>query len=697
MPFYLFSDNCSEKEDFYFALLRNQEKAPGSLDNPPTPIQYEVKHIISLVQRLHSSEEHLQTRWINGLIGRLFLALYKTQEIENLIRAKITKKIARVKKPAFLTDIVIQKVDMGDGAPYITNPRLRDLTVDGDCAVEMDLTYTGNFRIEVAATARIELGSRFKAREVDLVLALVLKRLEGRGIFRFKAAPSNRIWFAFETMPKVEMSIEPIVSSRQITYNIILRAIESRIREVIAETLVVPHWDDTPFTDTEKQRYRGGIWADDQAPRETPSARPDEPAEEDVDRHEILTTSDASEVVPGISRASTGQTADSAPETASSASSQHTPDSPVRSAPKSGRANVPTGWQRPGGDRSPTVRVGSYTSSATPVVSTDRTTVDAVKRQAKPNTDRSDAASAMIAIASRSQTTSPVESPVGSPSRPGTHGASYSSTSSTESSHAPSKHVRTQSKSSLSSTPPAGAALAMTGFGNDSNHASPLRSHLRNGSREADKKNAIPSLSAATAAAKKWGWGVLARNSESAHVDAKGEAATKDGTPDQPIGRGRPLPPPGTPLPHPDKVGKARSAVLMVPRKPIPAQEGPDDGRLSPAIAPPAGIPPAGKPQDEGVDCSHRVIPSTSISANDGSDDLMHPMDLDDEDEDLRHTVPVASNADAEAAAATKARRGMRQRANVSFGREADMYPSLSRGGERRKSLPVVDLEKKQA
>lgn len=65
---------------------------------------------------------------------------------------------------------------------------------------------------------------------------------------------------AFETMPKMELDIEPIVGSRQIIWNPILRVIESRIREVIAETMVLPHWDDTPFTDTLSQLFRGGIW-----------------------------------------------------------------------------------------------------------------------------------------------------------------------------------------------------------------------------------------------------------------------------------------------------------------------------------------------------------------------------------------------------------------------------------------------------
>src|ERR1700733_2925910 len=240
LPFYLFSENMSEKEDFYFALLKNQEKNSIYGEIAPSPQSFDTKHIISLVQKLHSSEEHLQTRWLNALIGRLFLALYKTPEVEELLRRKLTKKISRVKKPNFITKISLQKIQTGEGGPFITNPRLKDLTIDGDCVVEADVNYSGNFRIEIAATARIDLGKRIGAREVELVLAVVCNKLEGRGLMKIKPPPSNRLWFTFETMPKIEMTIEPIVSSRQITYSLILRTIENRIREVIAETIVLP-------------------------------------------------------------------------------------------------------------------------------------------------------------------------------------------------------------------------------------------------------------------------------------------------------------------------------------------------------------------------------------------------------------------------------------------------------------------------
>ncbi|KAJ6157318.1 hypothetical protein N7470_004910 [Penicillium chermesinum] len=259
-PFYLFSENQSEKEDFYHAMLQNQSRLWASADRPPVPQEFDVKHIVTLVQRLHSSEEQLQTRWINAILGRLFLALYRTPEVEEFLRLKISKKIARVNRPNYISKIALHKIDLGEGAPFITNPRLKDLTADGNCCTEADLQYTGNFRIEISATVRIDLGPRFKAREVDILLAVVLKKLQGHLLVRFKPSPSNRFWISFETMPKISMDIQPIVSSKQVTFTPILRTIESKIREMVAESLVQPFWDDVPFLDTEGQQFRGGIW-----------------------------------------------------------------------------------------------------------------------------------------------------------------------------------------------------------------------------------------------------------------------------------------------------------------------------------------------------------------------------------------------------------------------------------------------------
>ena len=147
LPFYMFSENCSNQEDFDLALVKHQEKSPDDPAIPPRPLRYRQKDVISLVQRLHSSEDQLQMNWVNGLLGRVFLSIYRTPDVEQFFRSKIVKKISRVAKPNFLSDIKVQHIYVGDSIPYITNPRLKEMTADGDFCCEFDVTYTGNFRL----------------------------------------------------------------------------------------------------------------------------------------------------------------------------------------------------------------------------------------------------------------------------------------------------------------------------------------------------------------------------------------------------------------------------------------------------------------------------------------------------------------------------------------------------------------------
>ena len=654
-PFFLFSDNCSEKEDFYLALLQNQDGNTAKDYERPSPQRFEVQDMISLVQSLHSSEEHMQTRWFNAVVGRLFLALYKTSEIENLVRMKITKKIARVKKPAFLSDIVIQKIDMGNGSPHITNPRLKDLMVDGECSVEMDMAYSGNFRLQIAAKARIELGSRFKAREVDLVLAVVLKKLEGHCIARFKSPPSNRVWFTFESMPTMEMSIEPIVSSRQITYNIILRAIESRIREVITETVVSPNWDDVPFTDSTKQRFRGGIWADEK-PEAIVTAKRKAAGSTAVEKTDLENLPQGEEGISpkliGSESTEKGARTSALPDLAPSISSRGVSKS-VRSQAETSNSSNPSdidARRRP--ERQKSWKSGAYASAATAVVGTDTTTVDAVK--GKRHGDQDNATSAMIAISNRSQTTSPIESPQGSPSASATSfdkGESYSSTSSKESDlhDTPTLNSAVSSKRESIPTTPTSASgasvMSLPGFGFDSKSNRSTTFSSQGSLDIPSNKHTLLTLGAATASvARKWGWGTSLRGRGRGSDGDHSSEAGKEGTPSNPIGRGQPLPPPGTPLPLPG-THKAKRSTTTIPKwKPVapllPLQ--PQDTNSGSAPTTQVTDTSKSKPADQQVREAEGLLvvvapPDSQPSSPTGDEqsDYAHPFEMDEDVPDL--------------------------------------------------------------
>ncbi len=583
-PFFFFSENCSDKEDFYFALLQNQDVKPDAVDNPPRPQQYETKHIINIVQKLHSSEEHLQTRWINGLVGRLFLALYKTQLSEDFIRKKITKKIARVKKPAFLSGIVLQKIDMGESAPHIINPRLKDLTIDGDCCAEADFKYNGNFRLEITATARIDLGTRFKAREVNLVLAVVVKKLNGHALVKFKPPPSNRVWISFETMPDMEMTIEPIVSSRQITYGIILRAIESRIREVMAETIVLPHWDDCPFTDTTQQTFRGGIWADEPSQTQSqpehikiPDEAPEDEAEVDVD---------ATSIPHGSPRTRDERTMsmpvllDPSPSISVSKVGSST-----QTVTDSARESISSGVQRRT-EPPKALRSRSFASAANPLLSMDNANVDSTPTEQKRK-QQPDATRAMMAISSRSQPTSPSDTPDGLSIDPPTLWENSKIPSSRSSLNSESNDRSEHTSRAKPTDSPGHASLPPTrtstssrstksAFGNEGSQPRALQADKRNLTTTSEKRQSMAALGAATAAATNWGWGIISRNAN--QKNPRGLNQDRAGTPSQPMGRGRPLPPPGQPLPFPEGARTKANNPSPPKRKPV----------APPALAPPA-------------------------------------------------------------------------------------------------------------
>lgn len=562
-PFYLFSENCSQKEDFYHAMLANQERRPGTRDSPPTPMTFDTQHIIKLVQQLHASEETLQTRWINAVIGRVFLAVYKTPELEDFLRMKITKKIARVPKPALISEIAIQKIDMGNAAPMITHPKLKELTVDGELTCEMDVAYKGNFSIEILAVARIDLGARFKTQQVNLILAGILKKLEGHLLVRIKPPPSNRIWISFETPPQIEMDIRPIVSSRQITYGIILRAIESRIREVIAETIVLPNWDDMPFHDTLLQRFRGGIWSDDSKLKPIPDPQTDAAEKGLVEK--IDKSSDSDDLDLPLPSQSMREKTMSMPSLVDTGPSRLTHRKSLST--KSVVSLDPTTLDKGQSSSTETkplpkpkaMRSSSFASAATPIVSFDPATVESLKSPSK----HSDATSAIRDISMRS----PPESPVGSPPQPSIMEHVGKKTSISSISSQMSQEFIATDLPSLSPSPPKRTPTQASTATTDTTSS--------NESAKSKYANSIiasrASLNQATAAAKKWFANRQAQQIASNHTatfSAKDAAAIMrgekepehaesynppPGTPSNPIGRGQPLPPPGTPLPHPHK------------------------------------------------------------------------------------------------------------------------------------------------
>lgn len=467
--------------------------------------------------------------------------------------------------------------DMGDSAPIFTNPKLRELTIDGDLTIETDVKYNGGFRLEIAAVATVDLGQRFKPRKINILLAGICKRLEGHLLIRVKPPPSNRIWISFETMPTLDLSVEPIVSSRQITYNFILRAIESKIREVVADTLVVPNWDDIPFSDTVDHPTRGGIWLEPRSSREgsrddtvesIPTSETETDAQIAMDATIIATAKSASTpTLLGRRRTSAG----------SSKSTLASNSSAVGITSGSDGAHSSTNLKG--------LRSNSFANAVSPAVSWD------VQARRESHPANQDAATMIKDIYSRSQNSSPVESPTGSPSASDLRSSKRRSTFASVDSSPEMAEDPVTSKNAPHPFDSSQEVLEqeLAGWLTDTSFTN---TPVGSAKRQSLAANAV----SATAAARKWGFDLVAKH-QAAKTNAAHDSSTSStpfdsthnlsinaktatapfaaissglGSPSNPIGRGHPH---GTPIPRAStsgaKTGWTAALGSLTKRKPV--------------------------------------------------------------------------------------------------------------------------------
>lgn len=277
--FFIYTDVNIDKEDWYFALIRatksDHDKSP-KIDPQvlAKTLHFDTHDMVSLIQTLYSSEGQLQTKWFNALLGRIFLSLQKTDLMRNYLVSRIEKKLNKIKTPGFLDKFQITKVRAGHGAPFITFPVLKEINPEGDLLISLYMQYTGCMSIQLATKLNLNLGTRFKTREMDVLLSMTLEKIQGPMLLRVKPPPSARMWYTFEHEPIMSVKIEPIISSRQMSYNIITNSIEKKLKEAVKESLVLPHWDDFIFYHTDDEFYRGGVWDKDARREEAERAEP---------------------------------------------------------------------------------------------------------------------------------------------------------------------------------------------------------------------------------------------------------------------------------------------------------------------------------------------------------------------------------------------------------------------------------------
>ncbi|KAI9335860.1 putative integral membrane protein conserved region-domain-containing protein [Pilaira anomala] len=250
-----------DKEDWYFGLLA----ATDMMTESPSHVEmmdithFDLSAMQKLISTVQQDAEYREVQWLNAILGRLFLGLYKTEEMRLYFQEKISKKTQKIKRPSFLGEISVQNVDIGNSIPFVTQPKLLSLTPEGDLMAEATVHYAGGLQVVIQTDFNWNYSSLMKPIRVPLVLSVTLKKLSGKLLLKVKPPPTNRYWIAFYEMPEMNWEITPIVSDKQIRLSMVTNAIQSKIREFMMENIVLPNMDDFSFCPS---GGKGGIFGE---------------------------------------------------------------------------------------------------------------------------------------------------------------------------------------------------------------------------------------------------------------------------------------------------------------------------------------------------------------------------------------------------------------------------------------------------
>ncbi|ORX91773.1 hypothetical protein K493DRAFT_317037 [Basidiobolus meristosporus CBS 931.73] len=256
--FFFFVSTPSTKEDWYLALLNASKMKRRGIQSSTihNEFDFDAPAITRLIEILQSNVRHEETLWLNAFIGRVFLSIYKTQEINQFFIEKILSKTKKIRQPSFLGDIKIRNLDIGNSMPTISHPKLVELNQSGELKVEFFLNYRGDFHCEIDTEVNVHVPS-LRPWKLGLGLNATLKDISGRMLLHIKAPPTNRFWLGFCSSPSMSFNLEPNVCGKHLKSPLISQLLERAIVGVIEDTLVLPNMDDFPFLES---HGTGGIF-----------------------------------------------------------------------------------------------------------------------------------------------------------------------------------------------------------------------------------------------------------------------------------------------------------------------------------------------------------------------------------------------------------------------------------------------------
>lgn len=244
---YIYAVNCSEKEDWYRALLGACKEDNGE------PHKYHITTFERHVKDIQSPLLDQNTQWFNALLTRMVINACMSPQFEGVILTKLNRKTSRLRKPFFVGDVTVKEVVLGDTVPLFGRCQLHSFEPSGEINVSADFLYTGGFQVVVTTTARLDL-PKMKPIIIPLLLSILVRRICGRVLFRIKSPPTDRIWIGFYGLPSMDLKIDPIVSTKNISLAMVHSIIQRRIEDILFEYMVLPNMDDWVIPSSEHEK-----------------------------------------------------------------------------------------------------------------------------------------------------------------------------------------------------------------------------------------------------------------------------------------------------------------------------------------------------------------------------------------------------------------------------------------------------------
>lgn len=254
-PWFLSFKNNIDFEDWYHALLL-RSATPTHVPTKPVP---SISSIFSdeamrdLISTLNGESEPLPIRWLNALVGRIWLSVHGTKTTREFAMQKLQKKLDRspISNVGIETGLKVHTIDIGSTPPYFSKPMLKETAPDGTVSFEIKIHFKGRVVIEIGA---------FNG---TLVLTVTLSSLEGNLVAKIKPAPSNRVWYSFTEKPTIKLEAVPKIYASTRGIGMFTNIIREQLIKAFHEALVLPFWDDVPFFDTSRLPIRAGIFDDE--------------------------------------------------------------------------------------------------------------------------------------------------------------------------------------------------------------------------------------------------------------------------------------------------------------------------------------------------------------------------------------------------------------------------------------------------